>query len=176
MLPVNLLTKAILFAARAHDGQTRKGNGLPYIVHPMEAMTFAAQHGVTDEVVLSAIVNHDVPEDTKYTLEDLAREVSVAVAEVVSFVTKPSNLSKSEQRKWAIDALRRGPPAARIVKMADRLSNIRDMSALSWRPEAKRAYAEEASLIASLGAADCPTLSRTLADTAITLVGNEFSR
>lgn len=168
---MNLLTKAILFAARAHDGQTRKGNHLPYIVHPLDGLSILIRHGITDEIILCAVVNHDVPEDTKYTLEDLAREVSPEVAKIVSFLTKPATLPKAEQRQWALDALKRGPSAARIVKMADRLSNIRDMSALSWRPESKRAYADEASLIASLGEKDCPSLARELSDKAIEISG-----
>jgi (p)ppGpp synthase/HD superfamily hydrolase len=156
------LTKAILFATRAHDGQVRKGSGLPFISHPLDGMAILILHGITDETTLAAMVTHDVPEDTKFTIDDLAREVWPQVADIVSHLTKPANLSKHEQRKWAIEALQRGPSAARIIKMADRLSNLSDMESAPWSHAAKRAYATEALHIAEIGRDDCASLSREL--------------
>ena len=59
---MTLLTEAIAFAAGAHDGVTRKGSRVPYIVHPMETVAIAASI-TDDEEVLAAAALHDVMED-----------------------------------------------------------------------------------------------------------------
>lgn len=65
---MNILDKAIIYAAKAHSGAFRKSSQIPYIVHPMEAATIAAR--MTDDMkVIAAAVLHDVIEDTPTTVE-----------------------------------------------------------------------------------------------------------
>lgn len=61
-----LLDAATVVAATAHCGQRRKYTNEPYIVHPLEVIQILMQHGITDEVILSAAVLHDVIEDTPH--------------------------------------------------------------------------------------------------------------
>ncbi|NEW09768.1 GTP pyrophosphokinase [Paenibacillus sp. SYP-B3998] len=65
---MSTLTKAILLAAKAHDGQTDKG-GNPYILHPIR---LASKAKTTEEAIVAVL--HDVVEDSAYTLFDLRRE------------------------------------------------------------------------------------------------------
>ncbi len=159
---MNLLSKALTIAISAHEGQTRKGNGLPYIVHCMDVVTILVNHGITDESILAAGAAHDAVEDGGISFDYLALHTSQDVADIVKALSKPPNLTKEEQKTWAMDAIRHGPTGARIVKMADRLSNTRDMSKIAWSPERKRDYARDAVKIAGIGANDCPALSMSL--------------
>ncbi|MBI3148095.1 MAG: HD domain-containing protein [Betaproteobacteria bacterium] len=55
-------TQAIAFAALAHEGQTRKGTGIPYITHPVAVAGLVARYGGDDELQIAALL-HDVLED-----------------------------------------------------------------------------------------------------------------
>ena len=68
----NILEKAARIAVLAHGGKTRKGDGLPYIIHPVMVALKMAKQSFSDTVVASALV-HDVLEDTKYPEEKLRR-------------------------------------------------------------------------------------------------------
>ena len=77
------LKKAILFATEKHAGAIRKGTKIPYIVHPLEALTIAS--GITDDLdVLSAAVLHDVVEDTSATLADIEKMFGKRIAGLVA--------------------------------------------------------------------------------------------
>ena len=71
-----MVDKAVRFAAKAHEGQFRKGTGRPYIVHPLEVKDIVS--GMTeDEEVISAAVLHDTIEDCEgVTQRILAQEFS----------------------------------------------------------------------------------------------------
>ena len=66
----SVFEQAIAFATKAHAGAKRKGTGIPYIVHPIEAAAIASSM-TTDEELLAAAVLHDVLEDTETTPEEL---------------------------------------------------------------------------------------------------------
>ena len=70
---MTLLTEAIAFAAGAHDGVTRKGSRVPYIVHPMETVAIAASI-TDDEEVLAAAALHDVIEDCGVSAQTLCEQ------------------------------------------------------------------------------------------------------
>jgi GTP diphosphokinase / guanosine-3',5'-bis(diphosphate) 3'-diphosphatase len=146
-----VLTDAIRFAVGAHEGQKRKGSGLPYIVHPLEVMQILLRHGVDDEETLVAAVLHDAVEDTDVTIEAIRERYGERVAAIVAALTKPREGSKAEQKRVAGELLKAGPPAARVVKMADRLSNLRDLDRLAWTAERKTEYRREALEFARVG-------------------------
>ena len=77
-----LLTDAIAFAAKCHEGQLRKGTEVPYIVHPMEACAIAATL-TSDPEVLSAAVLHDVLEDAGIGERELRERFGARVAALV---------------------------------------------------------------------------------------------
>jgi len=91
-----LLRKAYDFAFKAHQGQKRK-SGEWYIQHPLYTAYTLAKMGMTSETIAAGIL-HDVPEDTKYTLEDLGKVFGEEIAFLVSGVTKISNVRLSEER------------------------------------------------------------------------------
>ena len=73
------LDKAIQFATKAHEGQTRKYTGEPYIVHPLSVMEIVKTVDHTEEMLMAAVL-HDTVEDTDVTLQDIDREFGPVVA------------------------------------------------------------------------------------------------
>jgi guanosine-3',5'-bis(diphosphate) 3'-pyrophosphohydrolase len=159
-----VLSEALQFAAAAHERmkQKRKGSDLPYIVHPVEVMTILRRHGERDEPTLAAALLHDVVEDCRVPIDEIRARFGERVASIVEAVTKPHDLPKPEQKRVARELLLAGPPAARVVKMADRLSNLLDLDELAWTDEKKAEYRAEALDIAAIGEAAHPGLAAAL--------------
>lgn len=80
-------TKALIFAAKAHHGQYRKGSGLPYIVHPIAVAALAHERGWPEHVVVACLL-HDTVEDTATTIEDIRTEFGDKVARIVEALTR----------------------------------------------------------------------------------------
>ena len=125
-----ILTQAIVFAAKAHNSQVRKGTNLPYIVHPMEAVSIAATM-TDDPEVLAAAALHDVAEDCGVTPEELNRLFGARVARLVAFQSekKEPNAQASWQRRKlrTINHLRIAGREEMILTLADKLSNLRSI-------------------------------------------------
>lgn len=127
---IDIIEQAICFATKAHMGAKRKGCGLPYIVHPMEAMTIVASM-TSDKEVIAAAALHDVVEDTAYTIEDIRENFGERVAMLVAHETENKRpdlpkadtwkIRKQEQMEQAVDA----PIEAKMIMLADKLSNLR---------------------------------------------------
>lgn len=83
-------TKALIFAAKAHHGQYRKGSGLPYIVHPIAVAALAHERGWPEHVVTACLL-HDTVEDTATTIEDIRAEFGEKVARIVAALTRNEN-------------------------------------------------------------------------------------
>ena len=124
------LTKAICFAAEKHEGQTRKGTDIPYIVHPMEAGAIAATL-TDDEEIIAAAVLHDVVEDCGVTGGELTALFGERVASLVAADSEDKRESLPAADTWKI---RKEETIAEIGKMnrdekiivlADKLSNVR---------------------------------------------------
>ncbi len=125
-----LLEEAIEFAARAHEGDHRKGGGNPYIVHPVEAMVIVGS--MTDDVeVIAAAVLHDVVEDTDFTLEDIEENFGAKIAELVAHESENKRPDLPKESSWRIrkeeqlDAIEDAPIEAKMIMLGDKLSNIR---------------------------------------------------
>ncbi len=148
---VALVQRAYEFAARAHDGQTRK-SGEPYVTHSVAVAQILADLQL-DATPLAAALLHDVPEDTTLTLDDLQTQFGAEVARLVDGVTKLERLrelSHSRQGAWAetqaenlrkiflatVDDIR-----VIMIKLADRLHNMRTLSSLE--PEKQKRIAQE---------------------------------
>ncbi len=126
-----MIDKAIIFATKAHAGAHRKGNDLPYILHPLETGTIAASMTHDEEVIAAAIL-HDTLEDTDTTEEDLNKEFGDYVTFIVKSESedKMKDIPKSDSwkiRKQAtIDHLTECKDVnIKIVALSDKLSNIR---------------------------------------------------
>lgn len=139
------LIHAVAFAARKHRDQRRKdAEASPYINHPIAlAHVLAVEAGVADGVVLCAAVLHDTLEDTETTLEELRREFGEEVAGVVLEVTDDKSLDKSTRKRLQIERAGQCSVPARLVKLADKISNLRDLldsPPATWSAERKREY------------------------------------
>lgn len=137
---------AAVFAAKAHDGQTRKFTGAPYITHPAEVATIVATTpGATAEMVAAAWL-HDVVEDTEVTSWMLFDEFGYNTAWLVRWVTKISKHSdgnRATRKALDRDHYALGPPASQTIKVADMISNATNLAELDpefakvWMPEAR---------------------------------------
>ena len=128
---LGLVTRAVIFAAEAHDGAVRKGTTLPYIVHPMEAAAIAA--GMTDDPeVIAAAILHDTVEDTDATREQIEAEFGPRVAALVASESENKREDQKAEDTWqirkqeTIDHLRLTTDLdVKILSLADKLSNLR---------------------------------------------------
>jgi len=128
MLPaLCLVSEAADLAARRHNGMARKGRGdEPYINHLAEvANLLAVATDGTDAELVAAGWLHDTIEDTGTNREELAEKFGERVAALVVEVTDDMTLPKAERRqKQIVDAPRKSP-GAKLIKIADKISNIR---------------------------------------------------
>lgn len=119
-----LLDRALLLAARAHEGQTRKGTDIPYLLHPVHVAMTLIRHAFPEHVVLAGVL-HDVIEDGDVTREQLAVEFGEEVAELVVAVSKPADkgVSWRDAKHHMLAALAAHGEHAAAVKCADALHN-----------------------------------------------------
>jgi guanosine-3',5'-bis(diphosphate) 3'-pyrophosphohydrolase len=127
MSPICLVSEAAEFAARRHTGLARKGRGNePYINHLAEvANLLATATGGRDPELIAVGWLHDTIEDTATTQEELARKFSERVANLVAEVTDDMRLPKSTRRQLQIVHAPGKSPSAKLIKIADKISNIR---------------------------------------------------
>jgi myo-inositol-1(or 4)-monophosphatase len=126
----NLWERALMFAAKAHDGGYRKGSRMPYIVHPIET-SFIVASITDDEEVIAAAALHDVIEDTAVTLEELEREFGTRIAEFVAAESENKRPECPPEETWKIRKqesllhLQNESKEVKIIALADKLSNMR---------------------------------------------------
>jgi guanosine-3',5'-bis(diphosphate) 3'-pyrophosphohydrolase len=122
-----LVSEAADFAARRHTGQQRKGRGNePYVNHLAEvANLLAMATDGTDADLVAAGWLHDTVEDTATTREELAQKFDERVAALVVEVTDDMTLPKAERRQKQIADAPQKSPGAKLIKIADKISNIR---------------------------------------------------
>lgn len=125
-----MVDKAIEFAVEKHSGAIRKGTRIPYITHPMEAAAIVA--GITDDQeLIAAAVLHDTLEDTGVTREELEKLFGSRVADLVAAESEnkredlPPEMTWKIRKEESIEELMREIHEARLLALADKLSNIR---------------------------------------------------
>ena len=133
---ITLLRKAYALARTAHEGQFRKG-GDPYIMHPVAVATIIAEDFMMDANSVAAGFLHDVVEDTDTTIDDIRREFGDDVAFLVQVVTKPkshapgqADLAKQENNFRQLLVSMRRDIRAVLIKLADRLHNMRSLGSM----------------------------------------------
>ena len=145
MNETNLLLQAAHFAAGKHARQRRKdADQTPYVNHPLEVAALLSQvGGVTDAALLAAALLHDTVEDTSATAEEIQRQFGQEVASLVAEVTDDKSLPKTQRKSLQIEHAPHKTPRAKMLKIADKTCNVRDISAASpagWPVERKRQY------------------------------------
>ena len=142
---LSLVLKAANFAAAKHRNQRRKDiDASPYINHPLAlAEVLTGEAGIVDAVVICAALLHDTIEDTKTTYPELQAEFGKTIASVVMEVTDDKTLRKAERKQHQIINARTASRRARLVKLADKICNLRDLAVnppASWKLRRKRKY------------------------------------
>lgn len=128
---MSVFEKALAFAAAKHEGQIRKRNGTPFILHPCEAAAIAATM-TNDHEILAAVLLHDILEDTDSAYEEIEREFGERIAQLVLAETEDKHNSLSREESWmtrkkeSLDHLHNCKDiAVRIMWLSDKLSNVR---------------------------------------------------
>lgn len=139
------LIQAIAFAAHKHRDQRRKdADASPYINHPIAlANVLANEGGVLDIDVLCAAVLHDTIEDTETSADELRALFGERIAEIVLEVTDDKSLDKATRKQLQIDHAPHLSEAAKLVKLADKICNLRDIMSsppADWSQQRKQDY------------------------------------
>ena len=139
------LLRALHFAADKHRDHRRKGEeASPYINHLIEvAELLAREGGVTDLITLQAAILHDTLEDTRTTVEELTALFGSEVRQVVEEVTDDKRLPKTERKRLQIEHAPQLSAHAKVVKLADKISNILGViqtPPAGWSLERRREY------------------------------------
>ncbi|WP_073485829.1 RelA/SpoT family protein [Streptoalloteichus hindustanus] len=136
-----LLQHAYDVAEERHRGQRRK-SGDPYITHPLAVATILAELGM-DTTTLVAALLHDTVEDTDYALDQMRADFGDEVAHLVDGVTKLDKVklgaaAEAETIRKMVIAMARDPRVL-VIKLADRLHNMRTMRFLPPEKQARKA-------------------------------------
>ncbi|MFL1461338.1 RelA/SpoT family protein [Roseococcus sp. DSY-14] len=142
----DLIARAGRFAAEAHAPQARQ-NGEPYIIHPVAVAEILAGYRLDSATIATALL-HDVVEDTPHGLGEVERRFGAEVARLVDGVTKLSRIEVQSERTKQAENLRKLLLALSedlrvlLVKLADRLHNMRTLSFVP-KPEKRQRTARE---------------------------------
>jgi len=134
-LDVALLDKAYSIAKKHHENQYRK-SGEPFVVHPLEVAGILADIELDQTSIIAALL-HDLIEDTEFTYEKVKTEFGEKIANIINGVTKLDRIVFSSREEKQVENLRKMIIAMSedvriiVVKLADRLHNMRTISPLS---------------------------------------------
>ena len=122
---------ALVYAARLHRDQTRKGTGVPYVTHLLAVAAIVGENGGTEDEVIAALL-HDAPEDAggEARLGEIRARFGAGVAEIVAGCSDTYEDPKPpwRARKEAyLDHLAEAPSPVRLVSAADKLHNARSV-------------------------------------------------
>lgn len=136
---MELLNRAMAFSIDAHGNAVRKGDGLPAILHAMEATTIAATL-TSDEEVLAAAVLHDTVEDAGVDPQDIRSQFGERVVALVGAETEdkmrhlPPSASWRARKEAAIERMRgETDSGAACITLGDKLSNMRSFYRIKQR-------------------------------------------
>ena len=140
-----LLLKALAFAAHKHRDQRRKdAEASPYINHPIALAHVLVKEGRISEIpILCAALLHDTVEDTSTTPRELKRAFGWQIARIVAEVTDDKRLSKAMRKSLQVRRAARISREAKLVKLADKICNIRDVARrppTGWDRKRQREY------------------------------------
>lgn len=142
---LQLVMKAANFAAVKHRKQRRKDpEETPYINHPIGVANILTEEGgITDPVVIQAALLHDTVEDTDTTLDEIEENFGCPVRNIVAEVTDDKSLPSARRKELQIQHAPRCSYQAKLVKLADKLYNLRDLQRCTpkgWSEERVEQY------------------------------------
>jgi GTP diphosphokinase / guanosine-3',5'-bis(diphosphate) 3'-diphosphatase len=124
-----LLLKALSFAAYKHRHQRRKGvRAIPYINHPIALADLLVRTAeISDPEVIATALLHDTVEDTCTTNKELKKEFGPVISKLVAELTDDKRLPSDERKRRQVEHAPSLSPRARMVKLADKTCNLRDV-------------------------------------------------
>lgn len=130
---MELVSEAIAFAVKAHDGMRRKKSDAPYILHPMEAAVIVGTM-TDDQNLIAAAALHDVVEDAGITIEEIEARFGKRVRELVESETEDKRADLPPESTWRIrkeeslSVLKNTDDiAVLMVWLGDKLANMRSI-------------------------------------------------
>ena len=137
---MELVSEAIAFAVKAHDGMRRKKSESPYILHPMEAAVIVGTMS-DDQSLIAAAALHDVVEDAGVSIEEIEEKFGVRVRELVESETEDKRADLPPSDTWRIrkeeslSVLKNtDETAVLMVWLGDKLANMRSIYR-DWKTE-----------------------------------------
>ncbi|WP_106640571.1 RelA/SpoT family protein [Allosphingosinicella vermicomposti] len=149
-----LINRAYVFSMKAHGSQKR-ASGDPYFSHPIEVAGILTDLHLDDETIVTAIL-HDTIEDTVATPEEIEKLFGKNVARLVDGVTKLSKIEAQSESERAAENLRKfllamsGDIRVLLVKLADRLHNMRTLHFIGNEEKRRRIAKETMDIYAPL--------------------------
>ena len=137
---MELVSEAVAFAAKAHDGMRRKKSSVPYILHPMEAAVIVGTM-TDDQDIIAAAALHDVVEDAGITIEEIEERFGKRVRDLVQSETEDKRADLPPASTWRIrkeeslSVLKTTDDiAVLMVWLGDKLANMRSFYR-DWKVE-----------------------------------------
>jgi len=140
-----IIFKALAFSAKKHRDQRRKDPAAsPYINHPIAlAEVLSCEASIIDVDIICSALLHDTVEDTETTQEELEQIFGNSIRRIVMEVTDDFNLPKAERKQLQIDHAAHISDQAKLVKLADKICNLRDVAECppaEWSLQRRREY------------------------------------
>jgi (p)ppGpp synthase/HD superfamily hydrolase len=158
------LLAALSFAARAHQGQTRKDGQTPYVAHVFR-VCLVVRHvfGIDDPHALMAAALHDVIEDTSIDYDELAETFGAEVAQWAAALCKDKRRPEEEREAEYLAHLGRAPWQVKVCKLADIFDNMLDAKHL--KPAQRKTNRRRSRQYLDALAADLPARARPAYET-----------
>jgi guanosine-3',5'-bis(diphosphate) 3'-pyrophosphohydrolase len=126
---VSFILNATRFAAAKHKQQKRKDGDTPYINHPIEVAELLSRVArVSDPEVIAAALLHDTIEDTGTQADEICTVFGARVLSLVQECTDDKSLPKAERKRLQVVNAPHKSDEAKLIKIADKMSNIRDVA------------------------------------------------
>ena len=151
---ITAIEKAYLYSEECHVGQLRE-SGDPYITHPVAVASILADMKMDHESLMAALL-HDVIEDTGVTKNQISRRFGRTVASLVDGVSKLSEIETASRAEQQADSFQKMTLAMSkdirvvMVKLADRLHNMRTIKSITREEKRKRIAQETMEIYAPL--------------------------
>ena len=130
---MELVSEAVAFAVKAHDGQRRKKSEAPYILHPMEAAVIVGTM-TNDQNLIAAAALHDVVEDAGISIEEIGEKFGQRVKDLVGSETEDKRAELPPEETWRIrkeeslEVLKNTEDlGVLMVWLGDKLANMRSI-------------------------------------------------
>ena len=122
-----MIDDAMEFAAKALEGQFRKGTRRPYIVHPIEVADIVSTMTKDEEVICAAVLHDTIEDCSGITRDVLKLRFGGRVADMVAQEIEDKSLSWEERKGATISRLKEASVEVQMIGLADKLSNMRDI-------------------------------------------------